>query len=312
MEFTPPASSENVRLVKQNMISSLSLNGWATLDTSDKGTTTPLRFPSIDCLCSDPAVSILGVLETPPILKISQRQFTFIMRLVDELGAFLDIIDRSTAQTALIKQKLSIEAAINDMKMTICLAVPTTFTLAVIDSLESTMFDLPTSSSVSSREAEIDLIARDEPPATVLEDVVIATPVAPATPLPTKVELPKNPSIPVPKKSRFEENLHRGFEFIAKGSRGSSVASSVNMSDNSDDTLSQLDITEDLDAELDASLFASDFEQQKAARIELDEDSLSLLEKKSVRNTALETVRCKTSFTHQPIVSLFLGKRRLR
>ncbi|CAF1314302.1 unnamed protein product [Adineta ricciae] len=277
IDFTPLPSLDAIRLTKQNLISSLSFNGWAVLDMNGK----------------DSLANVLGVLESPSILKISRKQYTFIMRLVDELGLFFEAIDRNTIHTNSLKEKPSSETVPDEMKIAICLTASTTFVVAVIDDLENATLDLPTPTSSSIPEFDIDSVTPDAPDTTIVDEILTPTPTAPTISMPTRVESPvqvKSSPAPTTKRSKFEENLHRGLEILSKGTRGSSVASSMNMSDNSDDTLSQLDITEDLDAELDASLLTTDLEQQKAARIELDDDCISLAEKKNVRKTATESV----------------------
>lgn len=214
------------------------------------------------------------------------------MHLVDELGLFLDMIDRNTEQAYLIKQKYSLNDSSDDIKITICLTVPTAFTLTVIDGLENALTNLPTSLSSSLRGVEIESIMHDPSDINTILDFV-------TTPVPTiastaKVELPiinKNLQLPGQKKSKFEENTQRGLESSPKSSRGSSFASSVNASDNNDDTLSQLDWTEDLDADPDVSLFTNDLEQQqKATRIELDDDCISLTGKNCIKAIVSESV----------------------
>ncbi|CAF4355082.1 unnamed protein product [Adineta steineri] len=153
------------------------------------------------------------------------------------------------------------------------------------------MIDPATPTSSSPPSVEIESITRHISDLNIPVDPV-PKPVTPTFFNTTKIEptIPsKNPSISGHKKSKFEENLHRGLDIFSKGTRSPSIASSMNMSD-SDDTLSQLDMTEYLDGDLDASLFMNDFEQQKAARIELDDDCISLTDKNCIRTTALESV----------------------
>jgi hypothetical protein len=211
------------------------------------------------------------------------------MHLVDEVGLFLDIIDSNIDQTRLIKQKSSLNNSSDDLKITICLTCPNTFTLAVIDGLENAIINLPIPLSSSLPDAEIESVMHDTN--TLIDLVNTKLPTVTST---AKLEssIPnKNLQIPKQKKSKFEENLQRGLEISSKGSRASSIASSVNMSDNNDDTLSQLDLTVDSDADLDPSLFTNDFEQQQqAARIELDDDCISLTGKNCIGTTALESV----------------------
>ncbi|CAF4449071.1 unnamed protein product, partial [Adineta steineri] len=54
LDYTP-SSSESGRIIKQNIISSVTLNGWTVVDTNEK----------------NPVLNILGILESSSILKIS-------------------------------------------------------------------------------------------------------------------------------------------------------------------------------------------------------------------------------------------------
>jgi hypothetical protein len=203
------------------------------------------------------------------------------MSLVDELGLFLDVLEHNKNQTRLIKQKYSLNNAFDEMKITICLTSPTTFTLTVIDGLENAISALPTPPQSNLPEVEIEPIVPNTSSANDVIDLV-------TTPVPIVASTAKiEPTILFKgqRKSKFEESFHRGLEMFSKGT-------SINMSDNSDETASQWDLAEDLDADLDASLFNPDFEQQheKAARIELDDDCKSLTEKNHIGKTTLESV----------------------
>ncbi|CAM4823866.1 unnamed protein product [Rotaria magnacalcarata] len=279
LDFTPSSSlSDSVRFAKQNMTDTLSITSWVVLDKIEKNSW-------LNALC---------ILEMPAILKISRKQYTFIMQLVDELGIFLDALERNKNQTHLIKQKLALNISSDDIKITICVTVPATFTLAVIDGVEDAIINLPTPTPSSLSETDIEPIKRDTSYTNAIVDLV-TTPVAiPLSPM--KIEKPitnKTLDLSAQKKSKFEGSFARGLEMISKGSRGSSIASSMNMSDNSDETSSQWDLNEELDADIDASVFNSDFEeqqQQKSARIELDDDSISLTGKNYVNMRGLESV----------------------
>jgi hypothetical protein len=200
------------------------------------------------------------------------------MNLVDELGLFLDKLELNKNQTRLIKQKYLLNNLSGDLKITICVTSPTTFTLTVIDGLENTTIDIPTPPLTRLPETEIDPVVHDT--TDVIDLVTTPVPIVVST---TKVE----PSFinKGPRKSKIEENLRRGFDIFAKGS-------STNLSDNSDETASQWDMSEDLDADLDTSSIYNDFEQQqeKVARIELDDDSVSLTGKAIIGTTALGLV----------------------
>lgn len=248
------------------------------------------------------------------------------MHLVDELGLFLDVLERNKVQSRLIKQKLqqksspSKETSI-DPKFTICLYSPTTFTLAVIDGLEDAITNLaaPVSQPVLP-EAELEPTLRDKSDSNVVIDLV-ATP-APLVAGTAKVEPPSTPSINIiadpnspadnlnkgynlltQQKNKVEENIQRGLDIASSGSRNSSQASLTNLGDSVDDTLSQYDqLSEDLDAFFDPNLINAEYEQkqEKAARIELDEDAVSLTDRNNtnqmvIGTNALESV-CKFEF----------------
>jgi hypothetical protein len=253
------------------------------------------------------------------MIKISQKQYTFAMHLVDEFGLFLDVLERNKIQCGLIKQRLQESSTTtsppNDMKLTFCLLSPTTFTLAVIDGLEDVAINLSTPPPPPVLpDAEIEPTMRDTSDANLVVNLMtIPAPIVAGT---AKLEPSSSPSIQIieennsndnlnksfsllgTKKSKLEETIHRGLDITSKGSRGSSQSSLMNMSDNGDDSLSQWDqLSEDLDADPDPTLFNAEFEQpqQKAARIELDDDSLSLTGKTPtgglvVGTTGLETV----------------------
>ena len=249
------------------------------------------------CLSLESSVNLLGVLESPSLVKISQKQFTFVMHFVDELGLFLDVLERNKAQTRLMKEKSSSgNTPDKEMKITICLTIPTSFTLAVLDGLEDELLPLSTPTLPTLPEASIEPDLRDTSDVKVVVD---STP-KPVPVVTNTVEI--QPAIPLKtsKKGKLEENLQRGWVIFSKGSsRGSSLSSSMNMSDNSDDTLSQLDINEDLDGDLEASLYLNDSggggeQQQKITRIETDDDdTLSLMGKHYLAFSPSESVRPK-------------------
>ena len=217
------------------------------------------------------------------------------MHLVDELGLFLEALERNKTQIRSMKEKSS-SGNDTEMKITICLTIPTSFTLAVLDSLEDELLPLSTPSLPTVPEASVEPDLRDTSDVKVMVDSV-PKPV-PIITNPVRIE-PVTP-IKASRKSKFEENLHRGVDIFSKGSRGSSLSSSMNMSDNSDDTLSQLDINEDLDGDLDPSLFLNDsagLQQQKITRIEIDDDDgLSLMGKHFLGISPSESVCSKENF----------------
>ncbi|CAF1433008.1 unnamed protein product, partial [Rotaria sp. Silwood1] len=69
LNFTPSSSSDSIHLAKQNMTDTLSMiDSW---------------------------LNTLYVLETSSMLKISQKQYTFIIHSVDEFGLFFDVLERN-------------------------------------------------------------------------------------------------------------------------------------------------------------------------------------------------------------------------
>ena len=77
----------------------------------------------------------------------------------------------------------------------------------------------------------------------------------------------------------MNENIQRELEITPKGARGSSQTSQVSSNDDGEDTAPKWDQTsEDLDADFNRVLLNSHFEQvqEKAARVEVDDDSISL------------------------------------
>ena len=233
------------------MTDTLSVSAWTVLDERRKD---PLDPSSL-------WLNALAVLETPSMLKLSQKQYTFLMHLVDEVGLFLDVLERNRVQARLLKQTSSPST---DVNFTLCLTIPTTFTLAIIDGLQETIIQLPNASSTSLFEAEKEANLRDAPE--VLDAILATTPIIAST---AKVESWKK-SVP----------------------QGSSLSSSAYFSEHSDETSSQFDLSEDLDADLEGSLFAGDFEPaqpQKAIRLDLEEDSWSITGKTNLSRTAIES-----------------------
>ena len=132
------------------------------------------------------------------MIKISQKQYTFLMHLIDEVGLFLDVLERNRIQSRLIKQKLeenssSLKSPSNDLKLTICFLTPTTFTLAVLDGLEDAIINLSTPSLPPILpQAEIEPVMRDKSDSNIIVDLVAtAVPVVASI---AKVE-PSSPSI---------------------------------------------------------------------------------------------------------------------
>ena len=245
-----------------------------------------------------PWANILGVLDIPSMVKLSRKQYTFVMRLLDELGLFLDTLKRNKIQSDLMHKRISPERPATDFKTTVYFIAPTALTLAVIDGLDDTVLPSLTVPPARLPEAEKEPILRDTSESTVVIDLIAAAAAIVASTanvessasmnITRSNESHKASPLPGSRKSRVEENSSRGSEFI---SQGSILSSSVATSDHSDDTASQWDLSEDLDADLDASLFCNDIEQpQKPTRIELDEDSWSLSGKNAVAIIPLESV----------------------
>ncbi|CAF3619670.1 unnamed protein product [Rotaria sordida] len=307
MDFTPASPSESVRLAKQNMTDSFAISGWVVVDENQKvGSSTPSAW-----------VNILSVLEAPSMFKISQKQYTFIMHLLDELGLFLDVLEQNKVQSHLIKQQLQQISSLSskpskDIKINVCLISPTTFTLAVIDGLEDAMINLaiPPPPPSLPEAAEIESIMHDTSDSNIVIDLITASTAIVASTAKlesssssiTSIEDNKNSNSKSfnslgQKKSKIEDNIQRGLEITSKGSRGSSQTSLVNMVDNGDETSSQWDqLSEDLDADVDPTLLNNEYEQQqqqqqqeKPARIELDDDSISLAEKTNINNIVIGT-----------------------
>jgi len=272
----------------------------------------------VDSTTSSPWANILSVIEIPSMIKMSQKQYTFMMHLVDEFGLFLDVLERNKVQTRLIKQQLqqnssSLNTPSNDMKITVCLLSPTTFTLAVIDGLEDAIINLSTPELPPILpEPDIEPVMRDKSDSNIVVNLITTS--APIIAGTAKIEPSSSPSVNIieennttngnlnkgfnllgQKKSKIEENIQRGLDITSRGSRGSSQSSLVNMSDNADDTSSQWDqLSEDLDADLDPTFLNNEFEQQqqqqeKPARIELDEDSISSTEKINANKVVIGT-----------------------
>jgi hypothetical protein len=253
------------------------------------------------------------------MIKMSQKQYTFMMHLVDEFGLFLDVLERNKVQTRLIKEQLqknssSSTTPSNDTKITVCLLSPTTFTLAVIDGLEDAIINLSTPAPPPSLpESDIEPVMRDKSDSSVVIDLVTTS--APIVASTAKIEPLSSSSINIieesntangnlnkgfnllgQKKSKIEENIQRGLDITSRGSRGASQSSLVNLSDNGDDTSSQWDqLSEDLDADLDPIFLSNEFEQQqqqeqeKPARIEIDDDSISSTEKNNANKVVIGT-----------------------
>ena len=220
------------------------------------------------------------------------------MRLVDELDRFLDTLKRNKNQTRLIKSKYSINnSSDNNVKVTICLTIPTTFTLAVIDGLEDTIIHLPTSSTSDLLETDMKSVLVDET-CNVKFDIDEITTVSSISMSKMTIESStsnKDLDLFDEKSSKIDSTNQHVLDIVSSSIRNSSIATSTNMSDTSDDTSSQWDVNEDLDAEFDANLLMNDFEEQqeKPMRIELDESCTSLTGKHYIVTRTLESVLSK-------------------
>ncbi|CAF3454232.1 unnamed protein product [Rotaria sp. Silwood1] len=138
LDFTPSSSSDSIRLAKQNMIDTLSMTGWVVFDKIE----------------TNSWLNILDILEISSLLKLSQKQYTFISHLVDELEKFL--LNNSS----------------NESKITICLTIPTTFTLVIMDAFEDPIINHLTSISSSLSEDDIEPIMRNTSEANVVIDLI--------------------------------------------------------------------------------------------------------------------------------------------
>ena len=275
MDFTPLAS------MKQNMTDTFSVLGWAVTDQLND---------------SSSWLNILGVIENPSMLKMSQKQYTFLMHLVDEFGLFLDVLDRNKMQTRLIKERLSNDSVkkseAKETKVTVCLHCPRTFTLAVLDGLNEMKVESTNSSTAPPLpEAELEPTMHDTSDANVVVDLVTTT--APIVASTAKLEAPPSPSIQIndqnlpndnlnkgfhllgQKKSKIEEQIQRGLDISSKPSRGSSQSSSINLSEISDESSQWDQLSEDLDADSDLISLNNDFDQQQQQQQQKLQEDLS-------------------------------------
>ena len=139
------------------------------------------------------------------------------MHLIDEIGLFLDVLERNKVQSRLIKQQLQRESpspssptSVADIKMTVCLISPTTFTLAVIDGLEDALINLSTPLSPHSLpEANTEPVMHDTSNANIVVDLV-RTP-APIVAGTAKVEPSSLPSINIIEENNGNDGLNKGF-----------------------------------------------------------------------------------------------------
>jgi len=253
----------------------------------------------------------------PAMIKLSQKQYTFLMHLVDELGLFLNVLQRNKTQSHLIRQQLQKENSLsslnlpsNETKITICLLCPVTLTLAVIDGLENAEINLAEQTPASLLpSAETEPAMRDKSDSNIVVDLIATN--APIVAGTAKIEPPASPFVNITddgnvsnsnlnkgfnlitqKKTKVEETIQRGLEIASKGSRGSSQASLTAMSDNGDDSLSQWDqLSEEGEGDIDPALLNSEFEkqqQQEAVHLILDDDASSLSENNNSSKSVID------------------------
>ncbi|CAF1022643.1 unnamed protein product [Didymodactylos carnosus] len=113
-------------IAKQSMIDSLTISGWMVLDQNNKDD---------ESKSDDSLLNILCVIEGNSMIKITQKQYTFVMNLINEIGLFLDVLDQTKLQSDLIERKTSGKRS-KETKITLCLTTPSQLTLAVLESLE--------------------------------------------------------------------------------------------------------------------------------------------------------------------------------
>ncbi|CAF1379368.1 unnamed protein product, partial [Didymodactylos carnosus] len=150
---------------KQSMIDSLTVSGWVVVDERQKDNEPKL-------------LNILSVIEGNSVLKITQKQYTFLMKLADEISLFSDALDRTKLKSNLIKRKTSKEID-EEMKIILCLTTPSQFTLAVLESLEelggtqlpiSQIGTTSDTTSDSGRDTTISNLVMDVEPNVTLQD----------------------------------------------------------------------------------------------------------------------------------------------
>ena len=179
------------------------------------------------------------------MVKVSQKQYTFLMHLVDEFGLFLDVLDRTD----------SAKPSSTKSKMTVCITCPSEFTLAVLDGFLDVKVD-PSAALPRASLPEPEL--RDTSDANIVVDLVaVSVPIVAGT---TKLE---EKAVQL-SGEKIEQHIQRGLE----------IASPINANDLSDES-SEWDQMSDLDAESDAASFTNELGPSKAARLDLgDDDSL--------------------------------------
>jgi hypothetical protein len=224
------------------------------------------------------------VVEMPSMIKLSQRQYTFIMQLIDELGDFMNILERNKLETRRIKKNLSSsssDVSMDELKITISLTIPTTFTLAVVDAMPETIVQHTAglSSSVPDADRESIRCEQSHTASTIGSSlgsaVNVSIPVKDDASSMNQTLSHNQTKSTATRKSKVDETNTR----LMDNTRHSSfVSSSININDQNDETSSQWDLSEDLDADMDMSVIVNDFEvpsQTKTSRILLDDDSWS-------------------------------------
>jgi hypothetical protein len=99
-------------------------------------------------------LNLLAMIETPALIKLSQKQYTFLLHLIDEIDLFLDVLLGNKQRRETLKHQTRKSCDESQMKVkqtnfTICLDCPSSLTLVVFDGLRDTLIDQSRSSSAS-------------------------------------------------------------------------------------------------------------------------------------------------------------------
>jgi hypothetical protein len=237
-------------------------------------------------------MNILSVVEAPTLVKLSQQQYTFLMHLADEMIIFLDVLKENTTHARPAEQcslSSSIGQSTGDMKITVCLACPTTFTLVVLDGIDNEL------SAMSMPNGSLD----GEPESGACDTSTMNTSVDVDK---TCASCPADVDLSIPDATSSNDNGHKlshsiglrkgKVDIVPKVSRGISQSSLITTNESVDDSSQWEQMSDDLDNDLDFMPMNNTFDSQtKAARIDIDDDSLSFNEKISTR-TAITGSNC--------------------
>lgn len=269
-----------------------------------------IENPCPDHLCLDgdmvPWLNVLCIIENSFMLKLSNREFNFAMKLIEPLTNFLNLIEKQRVLKETIAMnsdknfKEKDETNVFDKKkVTVDFMCPNTFMLTVLDDLPESKSVTQSSIAKHCSNQSIDQINAfgsnrssffEAPTFQLFPETTksSSSETSSLTSLPSGHDvafnnLPNNTAPNVTrKKSKLEERLQRGFEKLTNVSRGRSQ-SFVQVSNDDNDDFTQLDQpNEDLDADSEVFIPTSDLEQQeKPARISIEDDNSSLTDKKS-------------------------------